>query len=268
MASTYIINNNTTAINFSLLYSLTNNNYNNYFPAKFPYLKHTSIYNNHNNYIYKSQQQPLIITTIIPLATTNQSSESESLLSDDNDNDDGIIEVEIEKISKNRRRIKSTVRVDASLERVWGILTDYERLAEFIPSLVVSQVLDKQPNFARLLQIGQQNLAFGLKFNAKGVVDCYEKDFESLPNGQRRDIEFKMIEGDFELFEGKWSIEQYTDTTREQRSPLVGQRYYTTLSYMVEVEPKMWLPVQLVEGRISKEIRMNLFCIREVAQKI
>lgn len=57
-------------------------------------------------------------------------------------------------------------------------------------------------------QIGQQNLAFGLKFNAKGVIDCYEKDLQTLPNGQKRDIEFKMIEGDFQLFEGKWSVEQ------------------------------------------------------------
>lgn len=59
-----------------------------------------------------------------------------------------------------------------------------------------------------LQQIGQQNLAFGLKFNAKGIVDCYEKELESLPFGQKRDIDFKMIEGDFQLFEGKWSIEQ------------------------------------------------------------
>jgi len=59
-----------------------------------------------------------------------------------------------------------------------------------------------------LKQIGQQNLAFGLKFNAKGIVDCYERELESLPFGQKRDIEFKMIEGDFQLFQGKWSIEQ------------------------------------------------------------
>lgn len=57
-------------------------------------------------------------------------------------------------------------------------------------------------------QIGEQNLAFGIKFNAKGIVDCFENDLESLPSGQRRDIEFNMIEGDFKLFQGKWSIEQ------------------------------------------------------------
>lgn len=47
-----------------------------------------------------------------------------------------------------------------------------------------------------------------MKFNAKGIVDCYEKELESLPFGQKRDIEFKMIQGDFQIFEGKWSIEQ------------------------------------------------------------
>lgn len=62
-------------------------------------------------------------------------------------------------------------------------------------------------------QIGEQDLAFGLKFNAKGIVDCYEKDLEDLPIGQRRDIEFKMVEGDFKLFEGKWSIEQMVDSS-------------------------------------------------------
>jgi len=31
---------------------------------------------------------------------------------------------------------------------------------------------------------------------------------ETLPTGIKREIEFKMIEGDFQLFEGKWSILQ------------------------------------------------------------
>jgi hypothetical protein len=51
-------------------------------------------------------------------------------------------------------------------------------------------------------------LAFGIKFDARGVIDCYEKELETLPSGMKRDIDFKMIEGDFQLFEGKWSILQ------------------------------------------------------------
>jgi len=48
----------------------------------------------------------------------------------------------------------------------------------------------------------------GLKFNAKAVLDCYEKDLEISPFGKRREIEFKMVEGDFQCFEGKWCLEE------------------------------------------------------------
>ncbi|ESR57890.1 hypothetical protein CICLE_v10021459mg [Citrus x clementina] len=120
---------------------------------------------------------------------------------------DGVC-IEIKKLGRNSRRIRSKIEIDASLDTVWHILTDYEKLADFVPNLAVSQVVEKNDNFVRLYQIGQQNLAFGIKFNAKGVLDCYEKDLEIFPSGKKRDIEFKMIEGDFQLFEGKWSIEQ------------------------------------------------------------
>ena len=45
-------------------------------------------------------------------------------------------------------------------------------------------------------------MPLGLKFNAKGVLDCYEKELEILPCGKKREIQFKMVEGDFTHFEG------------------------------------------------------------------
>lgn len=185
----------------------------------------------------------------------------------DDDDDDGV-EIEIEKMGTNRRRIRSKVTVKASLQNVWKVLTDYERLADFIPGLAVSQLLEKEPNFARLLQIGEQDLAFGLKFNAKGVLDCYEKDLEDLPTGQRRDIEFKMVEGDFKKFEGKWSIEQCKTGSDQELDSSVDQSFHTTLSYIVDVEPKLWLPVRLIEGRLCREIKINVRSVRDEAQKV
>ncbi|KAF7129205.1 hypothetical protein RHSIM_Rhsim10G0121300 [Rhododendron simsii] len=246
------------------------------------------------------------------------------LLSVDRSSGDDDIEIEIEEIRKNSRRIRSQIPIDASLQTVWNILTEYEKLADFIPGLAVSQVLERRGNFVRLFQnrrqqamfnrrqfrlgrengelldeverrwsllelgvagvgvgrtwkcrsgelettaIGQQNLAFGLIFNAKGTIDCYEKPLENLPSGHRREIEFKMIEGDFKLFEGKWSIEQYSIERCEDGDSSEGQESHTTLSYVVDVEPKLWLPVRLVEGRLCREITVNLSCIRVEAQK-
>ncbi|XP_015891834.1 uncharacterized protein LOC107426226 isoform X2 [Ziziphus jujuba] len=160
-------------------------------------------------------------------SNNNNNTNSSTLLppEDDDDDSDGVVDdlsksqsqssictdgvqIEMERFGDKGRRILSRVAIQAPLEIVWNILTDYERLADFIPGLAVSQLLHKTSNSARLFQIGEQKLAFGLKFNAGGIIDCYEKELESLPFGQKRDIEFKMIEGDFQIFEGKWSIEQ------------------------------------------------------------
>ncbi|CAO2181604.1 unnamed protein product [Urochloa humidicola] len=179
--------------------------------------------------------------------------------------DDGIgLEIEVCKVGRkrNRRVVRARVRVDAPLEAVWATLTDYEGLADFIPGLAECRLLQRDPSqgFARLYQVGEQDLALGFKFNAKGTIDCYEGDMESLgpPGARRREIAFNMIDGDFKLFQGKWSLLQLQD---QQQPPA------TLLSYLVELEPKLWVPVGLLEPRICSEIKNNLVSIRHQAQR-
>ncbi|KAK9116094.1 hypothetical protein Sjap_015041 [Stephania japonica] len=189
--------------------------------------------------------------------------------------EDDFVEIEIDMLGKNYRRIGARIGIDASLRVVWDVLTDYDNLSDFIPGLVESRLVERRGNFAKLFQhsfgflsskqehkVGEQDLAFGVKFKAKGILDCYEKDLENLPFGHKRDIEFNMVEGDFQTFEGKWSIEQITKGRHEV------QAYQTTLSYVVDVKPKLWLPVGLVEGRICRDIKMSLSCIRDESEKV
>ncbi|KAE8660552.1 hypothetical protein F3Y22_tig00116951pilonHSYRG00375 [Hibiscus syriacus] len=189
------------------------------------------------------------------------------VLSDDKTqslSEDGVF-VEVTKLGRSSRRIRSKIGIEASLDTVWNILTDYEKLSDVIPALTVSKVVEKKDKFARLYQIGQQNLPLGLKFNAKGVIDCYEKDLEILPSGKKREIQFKMVEGDFIVFEGTWLVEQFNEGKCEG---IIGVEFQTTLSYSVDLKPKMWLPVQLVESRLSMEIKTNLLSIHEEAKKV
>lgn len=82
--------------------------------------------------------------------------------------DDGV-EIEIEKIGKNKRRIRSKIQVDATLQHVWDVLTDYEKLSDFIPSLAVNQLLEKRDKFARLFQVHLHLLCMCLKFCYDGL---------------------------------------------------------------------------------------------------
>nr|XP_010909550.1 uncharacterized protein LOC105035620 isoform X5 [Elaeis guineensis] len=131
----------------------------------------------------------------------------------DDDGGDGSFQIEIEKLEKkNGRRIRARIRVEADLETVWRVLTDYEGLADFIPSLTVSQLIEKKDKFVRLYQIDGDM--------------C--KDDENM----------------------------------------VGKGFQTTLLYFVELEPKLWVPVRLLEGRVCREIKINLQSIREEAQRV
>lgn len=193
------------------------------------------------------------------------------------------VKIEIEKLPNNSRRIVSSVAIAAPLDAVWNVLTDYERLSDFIPSLAVSRLLLQSPNYARLFQIGEQDLALGLKFSAKGIIDCYEKPLEILssPSGSgsgsalKRDIDFQMVQGDFEIFQGTWSLLQQLhmleteSETREDGDTDTDKTTTTTtlLRYVVDVKPKLWLPVRLVEGRLCNNIKINLTSIRQYAQK-
>ncbi|KAG8488836.1 hypothetical protein CXB51_016891 [Gossypium anomalum] len=215
--------------------------------------------------------------------------------------EDGVF-IEIKKLGGNSRRIRSKIGIEANLDTVWNILTNYEKLADVIPGLAVSEVVEKKHKFARLYQIGQQSLPLGLKFNAKGVIDCYEKDLEILPSGKKREIQFKMIEGDFTMFEGTWLIEQgkprkikpvlaqmgciykvasfllaslyfrflskFNKRKYEGEEASLGEEFQTTLWYLVDLKPKIWLPVRLVENRLSMEIKTNLLSIREEAERL
>lgn len=46
------------------------------------------------------------------------------------------VHCEVEVISWRERRIKASITVEADEEAVWKVLTDYEKLADFVPNLV------------------------------------------------------------------------------------------------------------------------------------
>lgn len=46
------------------------------------------------------------------------------------------VSCEMDMISWRERRVKAEISVNADIDSVWNALTDYERLADFIPNLV------------------------------------------------------------------------------------------------------------------------------------
>ncbi|MDJ0706445.1 MAG: SRPBCC family protein [Leptolyngbyaceae cyanobacterium MO_188.B28] len=156
----------------------------------------------------------------------------------------GTVAIVTERLQARSRRIKATIQIPQPLEQVWKILTDYDRLADFIPNLTKSRRLPHPSGGIRLEQIGSQCF-LNIKFCARVVLDMYEK----FPS----ELGFQMVEGDFKSFEGCWRLE-----------PITCQGVVSTqLSYDLLIKPPRAIPAALIERHIRHDLTRNLLAIRQ-----
>ncbi|MDF5708644.1 MAG: SRPBCC family protein [Nostoc sp. S4] len=152
------------------------------------------------------------------------------------------VEVQIQKLAQRHRQISAKVKIPRPVEQIWQVLTDYEALADFIPNLAKSRLIEHPGGGIRLEQIGSQRL-LNFNFCARVVLDLEEY----FP----KEINFRMVEGDFKDFSGSWCLEPY----------FVGDLIGTNLCYTIQVWPKLTMPVSIIENRLSKDLRLNLLAI-------
>ncbi|CAL5365660.1 unnamed protein product [Camellia sinensis] len=162
-------------------------------------------------------------------------------------NDDGgggerKVNCEVNVISWRERRVKAQILVNADIESLWNALTDYERLADFIPNLICSgRIPCPHPGRIWLEQRGLQRALYW-HIEARVVLDLQE--FQNSANS--RELHFSMVDGDFKKFEGKWCLKS-------------GKRSITTiLSYEVNVIPRFNFPAIFLERIIRSDLPVNL----------
>ena len=86
----------------------------------------------------------------------------------------GEVVVRVDAAPGNARRIYTGVDINADVDTVWNLLTDYEGLAEVVPNLVSNEVVQLTANGAKIKQIGAAQVLPGLTFKASMVVDVTE----------------------------------------------------------------------------------------------
>nr|XP_043609044.1 uncharacterized protein LOC122580962 [Erigeron canadensis] len=161
------------------------------------------------------------------------------------------VNCEVEVVSWRERRVKAEVQVNADVDSVWKALTDYERLADFIPNLIFSAIIPcAQPGRIWLEQRGLQRALYW-HIEARVVLDLQE-----LPNSANgRELHFSMVDGDFKKFEGKWSVKS------DNRSSTA------ILSYEVNVIPNFNIPAIFMERIIRSDLPVNLQAIARRSER-
>ncbi len=159
------------------------------------------------------------------------------------------VEVQVEKLAQRQRQISAKLRIPQPVEQIWKVLTDYEALADFIPNLAKSRLIEHPDGGIRLEQVGSQRL-LNFNFCARVVLDLEEY----FP----KEINFRMVEGDFKGFSGSWCLEPYS----------LGQHIGTNLCYTIQVWPKLTMPVSIIENRLSKDLQLNLLAIYQRVEEL
>ncbi len=157
------------------------------------------------------------------------------------------VSLTLEKREGRQRHIEASLVLPYVPEQVWQVLTDYGRLAEFIPNLAKSERLAHADDRVLIEQVGVQDALF-LKFSARVVLEMQEY----FPHR----LGFEMVEGDFKAFDGAWQL-HCVDEHKASQAPM------TKLIYQVQVHPKRTMPVIAVERRLRKDLPCNLIAIRD-----
>jgi carbon monoxide dehydrogenase subunit G len=127
----------------------------------------------------------------------------------------------------------------------WAVLTDFDHMAEFIPNLSHSQVLQRADNVLRISQKGQARWGpFSMDFESVREVTL-------LP---QREIRSRGLAG---------TVKRVDSTMT-----LVPDGEGTRLHYHNEVEPGTWLPPVLGPARVREETAAQFNAIlQEMARR-
>ena len=161
-------------------------------------------------------------------------------------NDYRTIEQTMEKFSNGTRRLAAQLTTSASLDSLWNVLTDYDRLNLYIPNLLSSKKIYQNKNNVHLKQVGAQDF-LGMKFSAEVTIDLFEEKELGL-------LKFKLIKGDFRKFEGSWKIQTIKNTTKN------------SLIYDLTVQGCQWMPIGMIEKRLKKDLSENLIAVDKQAK--
>lgn len=149
----------------------------------------------------------------------------------------------MERLPAGRRRLAVQMRLDLPSERLWSVLTDYERLHEFIPNLASSRLLWRDGDRVALEQVGTQQFC-GFRFSARVQLELLEQPAE----GQ---LCFRMLQGDFRCFRGVWKLTPEAGCTR--------------LLYDLTVQGKPGMPIGLIEQRLQQDLANNVRGVQQEA---
>lgn len=149
---------------------------------------------------------------------------------------------------QSRIHVRAAVRINASPESIWHVLTDCDHAASFIPGVKRCHRLEMAPDDSWV--IVEQEAKYSWLMPA---VKCVIRADYKRP----RRIEFKRISGDLKQEEGAWMLEPTNTGVSDPASDQV-----TTVVYELYVDPGFWIPRVLLRHSLRSELPAAFIALR------
>ncbi len=135
--------------------------------------------------------------------------------------------------------------IATSPETIWNILADYNHLSEKIPKVTASRLIEDKGNEKIIDQTGKSGILFIEK-----SVRIVLKVTEDFP----RTLSFEIIEGDFDVYKGKWNFEPSENNEG------------TYVSWQAKLKPDFFAPPFLVSFVQHQDLPTILRAIKQLAE--
>jgi carbon monoxide dehydrogenase subunit G len=142
--------------------------------------------------------------------------------------------------------VRAHASIAAPLDVVWGTLTDYERLPQFIPGLKTSKVIARNGATTTVQQSGEARFFF-----LSVPIDVTLESTENPPT-----IEVRRVSGNLKQLQGRYETEVSADGAQVQ------------LRWVGSVAPENGLPPLVGEAMMRRSIRQQFTgMVREIERR-
>lgn len=145
---------------------------------------------------------------------------------------------------QSRMQVRAAVKVNATPETIWRVLTDCEHAANFIPGVKRCRRMQSAPDDS--WEIVEQEAKYSWWMPA--VTTVIRAEYE-----RPHRIDFKRISGDLKREEGDWVLES-------------GPGGATIVEYELYVDPGFWIPRVLLRHSLRSELPAALTAVRARAE--
>lgn len=153
----------------------------------------------------------------------------------------GAVVVDVERATDKTYVVDAAFDVDAPVEIVWAVLTDYEGIGAFVSSIRQSTIKKREPGRLILEQHGVGK-AWVISLPMHVVLEVREHD--------RRLLAFRDLCGkSFSTYEGKWELIDNAGRTR--------------VTYALRADPSGRQPAMLARSAIKGSVKKLLDEVRE-----